>query len=104
MPAIPSHRFARRVWRGLRRRTARFGAVRSAAMLLGDVPPVVLRNPQLAIAIARADIADATDPAMLPLIERALEAHHSRWLRARKAELLTRSGEFGAAHDTWREL
>ena len=73
-------------------------------MLLGDVPPVALRNPQLAIAIARADIADSTDPAMLPLVDHALKVHPSRWLLSRKADLLTRSGEFSAARDTWREL
>jgi glycosyltransferase involved in cell wall biosynthesis len=73
-------------------------------MLLGDVPPVALRDPRLAIAIARADMADSIDPAMLPLIERAVTGHRSRWLLARRAELLTRAGEFSAARDTWREL
>jgi glycosyltransferase involved in cell wall biosynthesis len=73
-------------------------------MLLGDVPPVALRSPRLAIAIARADIADATDPATVRLIERALKVRPSRWLLSRKADLLTRAGEFSAARDTWREL
>jgi glycosyltransferase involved in cell wall biosynthesis len=73
-------------------------------MLLADVPPVAVRSPRLGFALARADIADPTNPAMVPLIERALNAHGSRWLLSRKADLLTRAGEFTAARDTWREL
>ena len=97
-------RFARRAWHGLRRRAARFRAARSALMLLRDVPPVAVRNPRLGFAIARADIADPADPAMAPLIERALDRHRSNWLLSRKADLLSRAGEFSAARDTWREL
>jgi glycosyltransferase involved in cell wall biosynthesis len=78
--------------------------VRNALLLLADVPPVALRSPRLAIAIARADIANSIDPATIPLIDRALNAHGSRWLLSRKADLLSRAGEFTAARDTWREL
>jgi glycosyltransferase involved in cell wall biosynthesis len=97
-------RFARRAWHGLRRRAARIGALRSVVLLLKDVLPLGARAPRLAIAIARADIADSTDPAMAPLIERALDRHRSKWLLSRKADLLSRAGEFSAARDTWREL
>jgi glycosyltransferase involved in cell wall biosynthesis len=104
MPGIVSNRFARRVWRGLQRRANRFGPVQNALLFLADVPPVAVRNPRLAIAIARADIEDSTDPAMVPLLDRALDGRRSAWLLARKAQLLTRAGELTAARDTWREL
>ena len=73
-------------------------------MLVGDVPPLLPRNVRLAIAIARADIGAPTDPAILPLVERALERHRSRWLLTRKADLLARAGAFTAARDVWQEL
>lgn len=104
MAGVLPGRLARRAWHGLRRRAARVGAARSAVMLLGDVPRLLPRSPRLAIAIARADVADPMDPAMLPLIERALEGHRSNRLLGRQADLLTRAGEFTAARDTWREL
>src|SRR2546423_7169196 len=100
---IPT-RFARRAWHGLRRRAARVGAARSAVMILGDVPRLVARNPRLAIAVARADLADPMDPAMLPLVERALDGHRSKWFLRRRADLLTRAGTFTAARDMWRVL
>jgi glycosyltransferase involved in cell wall biosynthesis len=104
MPGILSNRLAGRVWRGLRRRAGHMPAVRNALLFLADVPPVALRNPRLAIAIARADIADSGDPAMVALLDRALDGRRSAWLLARKAQLLTRAGELTAARDTWREL
>ena len=73
-------------------------------MLLRDVPPLLPLDPRLGLTIARADIADPTDPAMAPLIERALARHRSNWLLSRKADLLSRAGEFSAARDAWREL
>src|SRR5436305_14510501 len=102
MASLSPTRFARRAWRGLRRRAARVGAARSAVMVLGDVPRLLARSPRLAVAVARADLADPMDPAMLPLVEGALERHRANWFLARRADLLTRPGAFTAARHTRR--
>src|SRR5256714_12970806 len=104
MAPLSPMRLARRAWNGPRRRAARVRAARSAVMVLGDVPRLVARSPRLAIAVARADLVDPMDPAMLPLVERALDGHRSNWFLRRRADLLTRAGTFTAARDMWREV
>lgn len=82
------------------RRIRRLGA----AVRLGlELAPLTIRRPGLAIALARANLADARDPGMLPLVEQALAVRSARALRQRRAELLAAEGELTAARAAWQD-
>jgi glycosyltransferase involved in cell wall biosynthesis len=75
-----------------------------AALRLGlELTPLGIRRPGLAIALARANLADPRDPAMLPLVERGLAVRSSQALRQRRAELLAAAGELTAARAAWHD-
>ena len=80
-----------------RRRSLRVGVV-----LVRDVPFLLPRHPRLALAIARAD--RSKDPALLPLLDRALQVRRTPRLLRRQARILAATGEPTAERDVWLEL
>ncbi|HEY2917090.1 MAG TPA: glycosyltransferase family 4 protein [Candidatus Limnocylindrales bacterium] len=76
----------------------------AAARLGLDLAPLALRRPRLAVELARANRRDPRDPAMIPLLDRAIAVRPSRVLRQRRAELLATAGELSAAAAAWRDL
>lgn len=75
--------------------------VRVARALGHDVPFLLVRHPRLALVIARSD---PKDPAMLPLVDRALRVRRAPGLLRRRARILGAAGELTAARGAWEEL
>src|SRR5258705_9934739 len=67
-----------------------------------DVPFLLPRHPHLALAIARAG--RSKDPALLPLLDRALQVRRAPRLLRRRARILAAIGEPTAERDVWLEL
>ena len=93
----------------VRRRTARLRgflgrrrSLRVGVVLVRDVPFLLPRHPRLALAIARAD--RSKDPALLPLLDRALQVRRTPRLLRRQARILAATGEPTAERDVWLEL
>ena len=77
-------------------------SLRVALALARDVPFLLPRHPHLALAIARAG--RSKDPALLPLLDRALQVRRTPRLLRRQARILAAIGEPMAERDVWLEL
>lgn len=77
---------------------------RAARTLLREMPWLLLRDPGLALQIARTAGHDPRDAALLPMLDRALRARHSLALVRRRAQVLESAGELTAAREGYREL
>ncbi len=89
---------------GLRRLTSRPRRMARRRGLTRDVLALFPRHPRLAIALARGEAAGAKDPALLPLIDRALVARRSPGLLRQRAALLAQMGEPTAEREVLLEL
>ena len=87
---------------GLRGFLGRRRSLRVGVVLVRDVPFLLPRHPRLALAIARAG--RSKDPALLPLLDRALQVRRTPRLLRRQARILAATGEPTAERDVWREL
>src|SRR6476659_4041392 len=87
---------------GLRGFLGRRRSLRVGMVLVRDVPFLLPRHPRLALAIARAG--RSNDPALMPLLDRALHVRRSPRLLRHQARILAATGEPTAERDIWLEL
>ncbi len=89
--------------RRVRRRAGREPAVRALVSLARTFPLAISDN-ATARAIARAEAQGSRDPAVLPVVDRALARQRTPALVRRRAEISEAIGELTAARDAWAEL
>ena len=89
--------------RRVKRRATRVPVFRALAALVRTFP-LVVTDRSTALAVARAEVQGSRDPALLPVLDRALETHRTPALLRRRAEISETVGELTAARDAWLEL